>query len=118
MVVSIHLDPRKAHVRARQVDALHTVLKSLDVPVIVMGDFNVEWGSELEGYCTKLGLRPYEPMQSLVSFPRLHRRLDWVLIGDGLTFEEYWTESTTLSDHNLVVAKIGLSMSNQGSDLD
>ena len=113
LVVSIHLDPRRVDVRIRQVDALHSVLKSLDDPVIVMGDFNVEWGPELEGYCVKLGLRPYEPTQPLVSFPKLHRRLDWILIGDELTFDDYWTESTTLSDHNLVVAKIGLSTSNQ-----
>ena len=29
-----------------------------------MGDFNVEWGPELEGYCTKLGLKSYQPTQT------------------------------------------------------
>jgi endonuclease/exonuclease/phosphatase family metal-dependent hydrolase len=114
-VVSIHLDPRKSSIRTRQIDELQKTLATLDLPLIVMGDFNAEWGPELEGYCTKLGLKSYQPTQTLVSFPKLNRRLDWILIGDGLEFRDYFTESTTLSDHNLVVATLRLTETSDDS---
>ena len=107
-VVSIHLDPFKSHVRMKQLESLYSTLEPLDIPLIVMGDFNLEWSVELEAICSRLGLQPYAPTQSLVSFPKLNQRLDWILIDDSLGFQTYHTESTTLSDHNLIVSTIRL----------
>ena len=107
-VVSIHLDPRRTNVRARQIEDLYLALQSVDLPLIVMGDFNVEWGPELEGYCDKLDLSAYMPTQTMVSFPKLNRRLDWILVGDGLQFQDYTTDTSTLSDHNVVMATVRL----------
>ena len=111
VVVSIHLDPRRSSVRKRQVAVLHEVIAPLELPLIVMGDFNVEWGEELQEYCDLLSVKPYAPSQEFISYPKHNRRLDWILISDGLTFEQYVTESTFISDHRLVVSTIQVSSS-------
>ena len=108
--MSIHLDPFKSSVRLKQLEELYAALEPIDVPFIVMGDFNLEWGAELEGVCSRLGLQPYAPNQSLVSFPKLNQRLDWILIDESFVFQTYHTESTTLSDHNLIVSTIRLDI--------
>ena len=113
VVVSIHLDPRRSSVRKRQVAVLYEAIAPLELPLIVMGDFNVEWGEELQEYCDVLSVKPYAPAQEFISYPKNNRRLDWILISDGLTFEQYVTESTFISDHRLVVSTIQVSSTGQ-----
>lgn len=108
-VASVHLDPLKPKVRSLQVDELSAVLKQHSVPLIVMGDFNMEWGDEMETYANKLGLTSFQPKDPYISFPKLNRRLDWILVNDDIEVLHYHTETTRVSDHNLVIAKLSLN---------
>ena len=106
VVVSIHLDPIRASIRDTQIDTLVEELSTFDVPRIVMGDFNIQWGAELDAYCSKLEVRPYDPLNNHVTFPKLNRRLDWILVSEELDFVEYQTHDVALSDHKLLSATL------------
>jgi len=112
-VASVHLDPLKPKVRALQVEELSAILKQRTIPIIVMGDFNIEWVDEMETYADKLGLIPFQPNEPYISFPKLNRRLDWILVSEDFEFINYHTEPTRVSDHNLVIAKLGLNANPQ-----
>ena len=109
VVVSIHLDPIKASIRDTQIDTLVEELSTFDVPRIVMGDFNIQWGAELDAYCSKLEVRPYDPLNNHATFPKLNRRLDWILVSEELEFVEYQTHDVALSDHKLLSATVVVS---------
>jgi endonuclease/exonuclease/phosphatase family metal-dependent hydrolase len=109
VVVSIHLDPFKAAVRESQIDRLVEELTVFEVPRIIMGDFNVEWGEELHLYCSRLNVSPYEPLNQDSTFPKLNRRLDWILASEDLEFIQYQTHDVTLSDHKLLSATLVVS---------
>lgn len=109
VVVSIHLDPFKASVRDTQIDTLVAELKDVDAPLIIMGDFNVEWGQELDVYCSRLNVSPYDPLNQDSTFPKLNLRLDWILASEDFEFVEYQTHGIALSDHRLLSATLVLS---------
>ena len=106
VVVSIHLDPFKASVRESQIGSLVEELKGFELPRIIMGDFNVEWGEELSSYCSRLNVSPYDPLNQDSTFPKLNRRLDWILASEDLEFVQYQTHDVTLSDHKLLSATL------------
>ena len=55
----------------------------------------------------ELDLRSYTPEDgSLVTYPSISKRLDWIFISRELTFVEYRTLPDTLSDHRAVLARI------------
>lgn len=106
VVVSLHLDPIRAAIRQQQVLSLQRALESIEAPIIIMGDFNVEWGTELEQFCTILNVSAHQPLEAWVTFPKLQRRLDWILFSDEIEVLAYETVEQKLSDHRLVVATV------------
>lgn len=109
-VVSLHLDPLLGVRRKNQVDQLVDRFEESDRPLIIMGDFNAEWGEGKPAtrLADGLGLAAYRPGDDLPTF-KGKRRLDWILISeDALEFEDYRTLPDELSDHQPVVADIVL----------
>ena len=109
-VVSIHLDFLAERIRRRQVDQLIERFSGSRRPLVVLGDFNCEWGERrrcFERLGAELGLRPVEQGGS-PTFPawRPLVRLDWVLVSPDLAFSGYRTLDDRLSDHLSVVAEI------------
>jgi endonuclease/exonuclease/phosphatase family metal-dependent hydrolase len=60
-VVSVHLDPLSAGVRARQVDQLARELEDEPLPLVVMGDFNCAWEETgcVQDLAKRLGLEAH-----------------------------------------------------------
>ena len=112
-VVSVHLEPLRATVRRRQAEQLVSVLAGRQRPLVLMGDFNTDWdGSDgaLRLLSDELGLTAYSPSaDGMVTFPRLGRRLDWILISRPLSFDGFRVLEDPVSDHRAVVAEIGLA---------
>ncbi len=112
-VVSIHLDFLAERIRRRQVDQLIERFAASRRPLIVLGDFNCEWGERrrcFERLGAELGLRPVE-RGGTPTFPawRPLVRLDWVLISPQLAFAGHRTLGDRLSDHLGVVAEVQLA---------
>jgi endonuclease/exonuclease/phosphatase family metal-dependent hydrolase len=112
-VVSIHLDFLAERIRRRQVDQLIERFAGSRRPLVVLGDFNCEWGERrrcFERLGIELGLRPVE-RGGAPTFPawRPLVRLDWVLVSPGLAFSGYRTLADRLSDHLSVIAEIQLA---------
>ena len=105
-IASVHLDPLKPKVRRLQMQRLTETVMKQEIPLVVMGDFNLEWGEELQTYCDTLGLKAHQPETQLVSFPKLQRRLDWILVSSEFVFTEYETLAPEISDHKVVTATI------------
>ncbi len=111
-VVSVHLHFLGAKRRDRQASELVRVLRERDRPVIVMGDFNSQWqdDSAVRTVAGELELRAFEPERhGLPTFPRLGRRLDWILVSHELEFVSHRVLEDPVSDHRAVVAEIRLS---------
>jgi endonuclease/exonuclease/phosphatase family metal-dependent hydrolase len=108
-VVSLHLEPLRKTVRQRQARELVAALADRERPLIVMGDFNTEWDAEdgvLQTIAGGLGLNAYVPEAGLVTYPRLGRRLDWILVSCDFTFGGFRVLEDEVSDHRAVVADI------------
>ena len=108
MVISLHLDPIRPMHRLKQIESLQLHLSDAQVPYVILGDFNIEWGEELSRFCTMLNVQAHEPHENWVTFTKLQRRLDWILISNGLNVVEYRTLETDISDHRPVIATIEL----------
>ena len=112
-VVSVHLDFAWGAVRARQVQQMANELGPRGRPLIVMGDFNCEWQWQeptLRTLAEGLRLRAFKPeAEDMDTFPKLSRRLDWVLISPELEFISYRVLPDVVSDHRAVVAEVQLT---------
>lgn len=108
-VASIHLDFMSRRRRVRQVSDLEEALSG-SRPLIVMGDFNSDWGSPTKStvnhMATTLGLRAFSPETKTSTFPRHHARLDWILASTDLSLSEREVIKGDLSDHYAVAATI------------
>lgn len=111
-VVSLHLDALSRQVRLRQLMEMMQHLKSRQRPLIVMGDFNLSLRRDKIAarlLCAEFGLRGERLNQrGLPTYPRMGRRLDYVLISAEFTFHAYNTLNVTLSDHLPVIAEVAL----------
>jgi endonuclease/exonuclease/phosphatase family metal-dependent hydrolase len=109
-LVSLHLDFASEGRRRREVDALVSTLSTVHHPLVIMGDFNSEWGEgrAIDRLARALKLSAYQPLdRSLLTFPRLGRRLDWILVSPELRFRSYHSPKLDqLSDHRPVVAEL------------
>jgi endonuclease/exonuclease/phosphatase family metal-dependent hydrolase len=78
-----------------------------------MGDLNSGWHEEdstAQYLVEKLGLTAYQPEnRTIVTFPALGERLDWILISPGLEFSSHEVIGTPVSDHRGIVARLTLS---------
>ncbi len=107
-VAAVHLDFSRKSVRQEQVERLAEELADRPRPMIAMGDFNCDWDDEptLATLTEKLDLRAFEPDSTTTTFPKLGKRLDWILISDHVEFVDYQVGEKGLSDHQPVIAKL------------
>lgn len=110
-VVSVHLDFLRPAIRRRQILRLVHALIHRRRPLVVMGDLNCCWqreSSTLELFREHLDLHAYLPHEPAPTFPSSNpkRRLDWVLASKDLTFGDYHTLRSPLSDHLAIVADV------------
>ena len=111
-VVSVHLDFASEFTRRQQARELIAVMRDRGHPMIVMGDFNTDWGNEgstVRLIADELEVEAYSPgVEGLETFPLNGKRLDWILLSGELEFSSYRVVSDLLSDHLGVVAEIVL----------
>ncbi len=104
-VVCVHLDFARAGVRKNQLEDLATHLRSRRVPVVVMGDFNDEpTGPAVTAFRARAGLHADD--DGAVTFPKLGKRLDAILVSSELKLTGQRALSVDLSDHRPVLARI------------
>ena len=114
-VVSVHFDFSRKSVRRKQARELIRNLADRPGPpgaLVVVGDFNCQWKdktSPLHTLADELDLHAYRPdAAGLTTFPRLRRRLDWVLISPALTFASHTVLRDRVSDHRAVLVELAL----------
>ena len=109
-IVSLHLDFMRKRLRHAQLDSLISVLQERSKPVIIMGDFNSEWklNSSVQSLCKKMNLKAWQPENKISTFPKLKKRLDWILIPEDFSFNSFKVLDDRLSDHQAVIAEISL----------
>ena len=107
-IVSIHLDFMRNKLRLSQVETLMSILHERKNLPIIMGDFNSEWSdkSSMKTLCDEFKLKAWEPKNKISTFPKLKKRLDWILIPEDFSFSTYKVLDDKLSDHQAVVAEI------------
>ena len=110
-IVSVHFDFLRHNQRLKEAKKLIAVLEDRRNPRIIMGDLNSDYGGDnpliplLEN---ALGVSTWEPYAPIVTFPKLHKRLDWVLVSNDIEIVSHAILSDTLSDHRAVVAELRL----------
>jgi endonuclease/exonuclease/phosphatase family metal-dependent hydrolase len=111
-VVSVHLEPLRGSVRRKQAEQMVAVLADRGRPLVIMGDFNTDWGGKdgvLQTVSEALDVTAYSPGgDGIVTYPRLGRRLDWILISEPLRFASFRVFEDPVSDHRAVAAEINL----------
>jgi len=89
-------------------------------PLIIMGDFNCQFDGKdpsLSTLIEKLNLKCYKPKsETLNTFPKLDKRLDWVLISKDLQFRRYTNLDDVLSDHSAVLAEVRIAPKKDAKD--
>jgi endonuclease/exonuclease/phosphatase family metal-dependent hydrolase len=111
-VVSLHLDFASEATRRQQALELIAFMRNRGRPMIVMGDFNADWGGSdatVRLIAGELALNAYDPGgKGQNTFPYYDKRLDWILVSSELEFREYQVVADTVSDHRGVIAELGL----------
>jgi len=109
-IVSIHLDFMRNKLRISQIETLMNILNERKNPPLIMGDFNSEWSDKctMKLLCEELKLKTWEPKKKLSTFPKLKKRLDWILIPKDFNFSSFKVLNDKLSDHQPIVAEISL----------
>lgn len=109
-LVSVHLDFSRSSVRRKQAEELAAALQSRKRQRIVMGDFNCtrsDANTAIGILIDRLFLKPYRPeADDLVTFPKLGKRFDWILLSPELEFAGHAVVPDTVSDHRAVLAEI------------
>jgi endonuclease/exonuclease/phosphatase family metal-dependent hydrolase len=108
-VVSVHLDFLRKSVRKQQVKDMIDMLSVSRKSFIVMGDFNCELEKEsaLKILIEKLNLSAYKiGAESMFTFPKLKKRLDYILISQDLEYVSYKVVKERVSDHLGVIAEV------------
>ena len=73
---------------------------------VIMGDFNTHWSPTILELCAKLNLKAYRPETQEITFPKLKKRLDWILVSREISFLHYEAHKSDLSDHYPVSATL------------
>ncbi len=112
-LVSVHLDPIRPKIRARQVRELVAVIQERGRPLIVMGDFNSDW-YESESAVRLLGetlnLTPHGThCEDCQTYRRRNRFVDWILVSPEFGFEKFQILEDEISDHYAVAATLILN---------
>ena len=94
-----------SRLRHRQLGDLYDLIKEIDKPLIIAGDFNALWGEqEIRLFQAATGLRNAHAANS-PSFPswRPKRHLDFVLHSPEIEIQRCWMPKVLFSDHLPVV---------------
>jgi len=112
-VVSVHLDPLRPKVRARQVEALIAVIEQRHRPVVVMGDFNEDWYDEdsaVRLLGETLGLKTHGVRcEECHTHRRMKNFVDWILVSPELRIDDFEILEDDISDHYAVAATLRLN---------
>jgi endonuclease/exonuclease/phosphatase family metal-dependent hydrolase len=112
-VVSVHLDPLRPKVRARQVEALIAVIEQRHRPVVVMGDFNEDWYDEdsaVRLLGETLGLKTHGVRcEECHTHRRMKNFVDWILVSSELSIDDFEILEDDISDHYAVAATLRLN---------
>jgi len=112
-IVSAHLDFASEQTRREQAAEIIASLNQRNRPVILMGDFNTGWHRETTAIrilAEALDLHSYAPDdESLVTFPKHTRRLDWILVSPEINFDSYQVIQTVVSDHLGIVSDMSIN---------
>ncbi|HLT29125.1 MAG TPA: endonuclease/exonuclease/phosphatase family protein [Myxococcaceae bacterium] len=112
-VVNLHLDPFSPSRRVAQMEDLVEVFRNRSRPLVVMGDFNSDWGGRdgVRHLAEALGLTAYRPQDGPRTYPTALpvQRLDWILVSGELRILRYRTFREPATDHRGVVAEVGFS---------
>ena len=100
--VATHLS-KGGRARDLQTEALMTIARRLDPPVIVLGDLN-QSHSSLEMF-NSAGFSTRPPLVSWRSFPAV-RRVDHIVAGPGVRIHRFDVRATVASDHPVVRARV------------
>ncbi len=106
-VVSVHFDFLMKGKRLAEAKQMVELLRTRENPVVVMGDLNTDYRENSEVIpliLAELGLSAWQPEADLVTFPRLKRRFDWVLVSSQIGFASHQVLEDDVSDHRAVVA--------------
>lgn len=108
-VASVHLDFSSSRNRASQLAEMEAALARFPRPLVVLGDFNLEWedqGGLLRQFTEALDLVAWQPDSSGWATYGSDKRLDWILISSDLAFMEYRVIEGGISDHFPVWAQL------------
>ncbi|MFN2354057.1 MAG: endonuclease/exonuclease/phosphatase family protein [Desulfopila sp.] len=108
----VHLSLKYRH-RQYQLHRLHQLLKNVDKPVILAGDFNTFRGSdELELFLAATGLKSANP-NGWPSHPSHspHRQLDFILHSKELQIHSFAIPEIQLSDHSPLICDLSYAES-------
>lgn len=111
-VISVHLDFSRKKVRDAQIEEMRIKLQDIARPAIILGDFNTDWSKDesvLRTIAASGNLKVFEPHSTeLGTYKNGKHRLDWILISKELEFVSYEVPDIVLSDHQPVLATLGL----------
>jgi endonuclease/exonuclease/phosphatase family metal-dependent hydrolase len=108
-IASVHLDFSSRENRASQLAEMEEALARFPRPLILLGDFNLEWddGDELlRRFTESLELVAWEPEREDLPTYGSDKRLDWIFISSDLAFMEYRVIEDVISDHRPVWAQV------------
>lgn len=111
-IISVHLDFSRKSVRESQIAELSEHMDSLTQPIILLGDFNLEWaenGSPLRELAKKAGLVTWQPQSNdLATYDDGKKRLDWIFASKDLEYRSQRVAQEQISDHRAVIAEFSL----------
>jgi endonuclease/exonuclease/phosphatase family metal-dependent hydrolase len=111
-LVSVHFDFLTGSKRREEADQLIATLMPRSNPRVIMGDLNSEYDNALIPWMEEqLGLYTWQPLNEDVTFPKLNKRLDWVLVSPEIEILRHEVLSDSLSDHRAVIAELRLTES-------
>lgn len=107
-VVSVHLDFASRKVRQYQLSVLSALIADSGKPTILMGDFNTDMSKALlPAFLEQTQLKTWNvDDNSLVTFPILGTRIDWILVSPEFNLVEQTILDKMYSDHKVVTAMI------------
>lgn len=112
-VVSVHFDFLTDARRREEAGRLIEILRQRDNPCIIMGDLNTDYaddGQVIQMLEEQLQLTTWQPgADTLVTFPRFNKRLDWVLVSGEIEIVSHQVLPDLLSDHRAVLAELRLT---------
>jgi endonuclease/exonuclease/phosphatase family metal-dependent hydrolase len=113
-VAVTHLDYKFKSNRARQLKEMENILKPIEGPMIVMGDFNCSLGGKddtLNQFQESLKLNAWAEEAGTYPAENPRKCIDYIFTRAGLRIKKYGPKKTILSDHLPLMSEIQISKS-------